>query len=185
MNTYVSPVEILIFGDFMACEVFGSQPWCYGISYLCRPDDHVGSIAAKFVHEVERQHPKQVVVFAGIQDAILGMHPDEYEFHILSMTTSAQEYRVPLTLITPLLSSDPVLERRLAAYRQRLHGFARQRKVYLFDLYQTLKEEVADFEGETLTKREYLRRYHADKIHLNKYGREDICQTIYVYFWGV
>lgn len=185
MNTYALPVEFLIFGDFMACEILDAQPRSDGVSYLCRPNDHTASIAAKFDYEIDKQRPKQAVIFAGVQDAILGMHPDEYEFHILTMAKSAKECHVPLTLIPPLFSGNPVIEKRLATYRARVHLFDRQRKLYLLDLNRTLWEQEEDSEAEKMTKRQYMRKYYADEIHLNKDGKENLCQTIYEYFWGV
>ena len=185
MNTYLDPIEILVFGDFMACEILDAQPRSDGVSYLCRPDDHTASIAAKFGCEIERQRPEQAVVFAGAQDAIMGMQSDEFEFNISILVQTAKECHVPLTLITPLFSGDPVIEKRLATYRERLYVFDRQHKLYLFDLYRTLWERVEDSEGEKMTKRQYLHRYYADNIHLNKDGKEELCQSIYEYFWGV
>ena len=185
MNTYNIPIELLIFGDFMACEIFDAVPRSDGVSYLCRPDDFIGSIAAKMACEIERNRPENVVVFAGNQDAIMGMQPEEYDFHIAMMGQIVQSLKVPLTVVVPLPCGDPTVEQRLIAYRRLLRTVERQEKIQLLDLYGMEIEELEDNYGEKVTKRQFMRQYYEDKIHLNKDAKEAMCQRVYEYFWGV
>ena len=185
LNTYEIPIELLIFGDFMACEIFDAVPRSDGVSYQCRPDDFIGSIAAKMACEIERNRPENVVVFAGNQDAIMGMQPEEYDFHIAMMGQIAQSLKVPLTLVVPLPCGDPTVEQRLIAYRRLLRKVERQEKIQLLDLYEIEIEELEDNCGEKVTKRQFMRLYYEDKIHLNKDAKEAMCQRVYEYFWGV
>ena len=83
-------VEFLIFGDYMACEIFDASPRSEGVAYLCRPDDYLSSIVAKLEYAVAQNRPQQVVVFAGNQDAIMGMQAKEYELHISLIVQTIQ-----------------------------------------------------------------------------------------------
>ena len=184
MNTYDTPVEILIFGDYMACEIFDSSTRSDGVAYMCRANDYLSSIVSKMEHEMMQKRPRTVVVFAGNQDAILGMQPEEYDFHIAMMGQIVQSMKVPLTLVVPLPCGDPTVEQRLIAYRRLLRKVERQEKTQLLDLYEIEIAELEDNYGEKVTKRQFLRQYYEDKIHLNKDGKEAMCQRVYEYFWG-
>ena len=185
MNSYITPIEILIFGDFMACEIFDSFPLSDGVGYLCRKDDYLSSIVAKMAGEIEQKRPEKVFVLAGSKDAILGMQPEEYFVHVEMAVEITQGIGIPMTMAVPLPSGDPDIENRLIAYRKKLYAFERQGKIELLDLYGIMKEQYWDDEEGKLTKRQFIEEYYVDSTHLNKNGKETMCGTIYEYFWGV
>ena len=185
MNTYDIPVEFLIFGDYMACEIFDASPRSDGVLYLCRHDDYLSSVAAKLECEVAQNHPRQVVVFAGNQDAIMGMQAKEYEMHIAWLVQTVKTLGASLIFIAPLPCGDRSTEQRLGAYRRILRKFATGKRVQLLDLYYIDAEELWDGEGERTNKREFLQRHYVDDFHLNNAGKERMCQIIDEYFWGV
>ena len=185
MNTYDAKFEFLIFGDYMACEIFDAAPRSDGVAYLCRHDDYLSSIVAKMEYEVAQIRPRQVVVFAGNQDAIMGMQEKEYEMHISWLLQFAQTFGVNLIFVVPLPCGGRPVEQRLGVYRRVLRKFATGKRVQLLDLYGIAAEELWDGDGERTNKRDFLRRYYADDFHLNKAGKERMCQIIDEYFWGV
>ena len=184
MNTYDTPVEILIFGDYMACEIFDAVTRSDGVAYMCRANDYLGSIVAKMACEIGQKRPEKMIVFAGNQDAILGMQPEEYSTHVAMAVEITQCIGVPLTMVVPMPSGDPDIENKLAAYRRELYVFERQGKLELLDLYGIMREQYWDDEEGKLTKRQFIEEYYADSNHLNKDGKETMCSKIYEYFWG-
>ena len=184
MNTYDTRVEFLIFGDFMACEIFDASPRSDGVAYLCRADDYLSSIVAKLEYEVAQKRPRHVVVFAGNHDAIMGMQGKEYDLHISSIVQAIQTLGTSLIIISPLPCGDRETEHRLGAYRRILQKYATGKWVQVIDLYGIAAEELWDCDGERNSKRDFLRRYYADDVHLNNAGKSKIGQIIYEYFWG-
>lgn len=178
-------VEFLIFGDYMACEVFDASPRSDGVAYLCRPDDYLSSIVAKLEYAVAQNRPRQVVVFAGNQDAIMGMQAKEYELHISLLVETLQGLGTYLIFIVPLPCGDRSTEQRLGAYRRILRKYATGKRIQLFDLYGIAAEEWWDCDGARTSKRDFLRQYYADDFHLNNAGKAKMNQIIYEYFWGV
>ena len=185
MRIYDNRVEFLIFGDYMACEIFDAVPRSDGVAYLCRHDDYLSSIVAKMEREVAQIKPRHVVVFAGNQDAIMGMQEKEYEMHISWLVQTVPTLGVNLIFIVPLPCGERSAEQRLNIYRRVLRKVATGKRVRLLDLYDIASEELWDFDGERTNKRDFLRRYYADDFHLNKAGKERMCQIIDEYFWGV
>ena len=51
-------VEFLIFGDYMACDIFEASPRSDRVAYLCRPDDYLSSIVAKLEYAVAQNRPQ-------------------------------------------------------------------------------------------------------------------------------
>ena len=178
-------VEFLIFGDYMACEIFDASPRSDGVAYLCRPDDYLSSIVAKVEYAVAQNRPRQVVVFAGNQDAIMGMQAKEYELHISLLVETLQRLGTYLIIIAPLPCGDRSTEQRLGAYRRILQKIATGNRGQLIDLYGIAAEELWDSYGGRNSKRDFLERYYADDVHLNNSGKAKMNQIIYEYFWGV
>lgn len=184
MNTYDTPVEFLIFGDYMACEIFDSSTRSDGVAYMCRANDYLSSIVSKMEHEMMQKRPRTVVVFAGNQDAIMGMQPKEYELHISMLVQTVRALDTALIIIAPLPCGDRSTEQRLGAYRRILRKYATGKRIQLVDLYGIAAEDQWDSDGARTSKRDFLRQYYADDLHLNNAGKMTMCQLIYEYFWG-
>ena len=173
------PIDNLVFGDFMAYEILTAQEPCDWIVSRCRKDDHIGSIVAKFAYEIGRLRPIQAVVFAGIQDAIMGMEPEEYQFHISALIQSAKSLTVPLTIVKPLPCGDRSVEKRLSVFRRKLEVLDRQRKIYLLDVYELVSDRF--WEGEMIPFKQFKLTYYEDAIHLNMGGKKIMAEALTQY----
>ena len=178
-------VEFLIFGDYMACDIFEASPRSDRVAYLCRPDDYLSSIVAKLEYAVAQNRPRQVVVFAGNHDAIMGMQAKEYDLHISLIVQTIQTLGTSLIIFAPLPCGDRETEQRLGAFRRILQKYATAKRVQVIDLYGIAAEELWHCDGERNSKRDFLDRYYADDVHLNNAGKAKMSQIIYEYFWGV